>query len=116
MGKKHFEKLVNHRKFLLFFAVHEIEAWFLSDASPFPKEFRKTIEIRARNPETVNFDTPPKALLKRLYRERIKREYKPVTQGLEFFSKLDPTVAASACPQLQAMLTEMLSLAQQAGV
>ena len=100
----------------MFFAVHEVEAWFLSDPSLFPDKVRQAIRSKARNPEDVNFTHPPKALLKKLYREKMKREYKEVTQGHEFFSRLDPATAAAACPNLRAMLDEMVSLAKEAGL
>ena len=77
---------------------------------------RQAIRSKARNPEDVNFTHPPKALLKKLYREKMKREYKEVTQGHEFFSRLDPATAAAACPNLRAMLDEMVSLAKEAGL
>jgi len=112
----HFEKAVNHPKFRLFFAVHDIEAWFLSDLSLFPQELRKTLKAKTKNPEAVNFNDPPKALLKRLYREKMRRTYKGTTQGWEFFSKLQPEDAAAACPNLQVMLDEMVSLAKEAGL
>jgi hypothetical protein len=115
-AKRHFEKRVNHPRFRLYFAVHEIEAWFLSDTSLFPKELHKVLKSKAKNPEAVNFDKPPKALLKVLYREKLKREYKPVTQGFEFFSRLDPAAAAAVCPNLRAMLQEMELLAKKAGL
>jgi hypothetical protein len=100
----------------MFFTVHELEAWFLSDLSLFPAELRKVLTSKAKRPETVNFDLPPKALLKRLYCEKLKREYKEITQGSEFFSKLDPVTAVRACPHLKAMLDEMVTLAKDAGL
>jgi hypothetical protein len=115
-AKAHFEKMVNHPKFRMFFAVHEVEAWFLSDLSLFPPEIRKALSSKTKNPESVNFDTPPKAVLKRLYREKLRREYKQVTQGIEFFAKLDPEAASALCPYLQLMLDEMVALAKNAGL
>jgi hypothetical protein len=96
------------------FAVHEIEAWFLSDLSLFPTAIRASLARKARYPEALNFDDPPKKLLKRMYREKLKQEYKEVTHGYEFFSRLDPSTAASRCPNLKAMLDEMLRLAKDA--
>jgi Domain of unknown function (DUF4276) len=114
-AKAHFEKKVKHPKFRMFFAVHEVEAWFLSDLSLFPSELRKALSRKVKKPESVNFDTPPKALLKRLYREKLKREYKQVTQGIEFFAQLDPKAASAMCPYLKAMLDDMVSMAEGAG-
>jgi len=115
-AKAHFEKEVNHPWFRMVFAVQEVEAWFLSDLSLFPPKLRRALTGKAKNPEGVNFDTPPKALVKRLYREKMKCEYKQVTQGFEFFAKLDPVAASSVCPHLQSMLDEMVSLAEDAGL
>ncbi len=115
-AKTHFEKMVNHPRFRMFFAVHEVEAWFLSDLSLFPPEIRKALSSKVKNPESVNAVTPPKALLKRLYREKIKREYKQVTQGVELFAKLDPVAASAKCPHLKCMLDEMVSLAKDFGL
>ena len=92
----------------MFLAVHEIEAWFLSDPSLFPAEVRKALANKAKKPESVNLNNPPKALLRRLYREKMKQAYREVTQGFEFFAKLDPVAAAEVCPHLQAMLDEMV--------
>jgi len=46
----------------------------------------------------------------------MKREYKEVTHGSEFFSRLDPATAATVCPNLRAMLDEMVALAKEAGL
>jgi hypothetical protein len=114
--KQHFEKEVNHPKFRMFFAVHELEAWFLSDLTLFPSQLRGSLKAKTRQPERVNFDDPPKKLLKRLDREKLKRDYKEVTQGREFFSRLDPEAVAKVCPHFRTMLEEMVAMARQAGL
>lgn len=115
-AKKHYEKEVKHPKFRKFFVVHEIEAWFLSDPSLFPKELRPALKAKALRPERVNFDNPPKVLLQGLYSEKLKRGYKEITQGSEFFSKLDPATVAKVCPHFRAMLEEMVAMASKAGL
>ncbi len=115
-AKKHFESAVDHPKFRMFFAVHEIEAWFLSNPALFPKPLQASLKAKARNPEGVDFDRPPKVLLKHLYREKIKREYREVTQGSEFFSKLDPAAVARICSHFRLMMEEMLAMAGEAGL
>ena len=115
-AKSHFENQVSHPRFRMFFAVHEVEAWFLSNPALFPDKVGRAIRSKARNPEEVNFDLPPKALLKKLYREKLKQTYKEVTLGSEFFSRLDPVAAAAVCPNLKAMLDEMIALAKDAGL
>jgi hypothetical protein len=115
-AKQHFERLVKHPKFRMYLAVHEVEAWFLSDPTLFPKELRPVLKAKARQPERVNFDHPPKALLRGLFREKMKRDYKEITQGSEFFSKVDPSAVAAVCPHFRALLTEMVAMAVAAGL
>jgi len=64
----------------------------------------------------VNFDEPPKKLLKRLYGDKLRENYKEVTHGAELFAELDPNVAHKKCPRFRAMLDEMLGLAGAAGI
>ncbi len=113
-GKEHFERLVGHEKFRHFFAVHETEAWLLSDPNVFPKEIRDRLHDRVNRPETVNFNEPPAVLLDSLYRQATNKSYKKVVYGKQLFQKLDPNIAYEKCPRLKAMLDEMLRLAQAA--
>lgn len=115
-AKKHLEEKVNHPKFRQFFAVHEIEAWLLSDPGLFPSEIQKAFPGKIQHPEEVNFDHPPAKLLDRLYDEKLKRTYKKTTNGYELFNKLDPSLAYSKCPHLKQMLDEMLKLAKAEGL
>jgi len=109
-AKAHLEKKVNHSKFRQFFAVHETEAWLLSNPELFPAEIKKALHTIAQHPETINFDEHPAKLLNRLY----KGAYKKVTHGSELFSKLDPTLAYKKCPRLKELFDEMLKLAKDA--
>ncbi len=115
-AKEDMERKVNHPKFRQHFAVHETEAWLLSEPSIFPSEVRKSLEGKYPTPETVNSDTPPAELLKSLYSTKMGKQYKKVTNGKELFAKLNPTVACKKCPSLKALLDEMLLLAQAAGL
>jgi len=115
-AKKHMEERVGQDKFRQFFAVHEVEAWLLSDLTLFPKEIKSGFPGKAKNPETVNFNEPPARLLDRLYGDRLKRSYKKVTQGKELFDRLSPETARNKCPRLTEMLDEMLKLAKAAGL
>lgn len=112
---KKFEGDVNHSKFRMFLAVHEVEAWLLSQPAVFPKEIEAALSGKDSRPEAVDFDRPPAKLLEDLYRTRLKRGYKKVTYGRSLFAKLDPEVACGKCPNLQAMLDTMLDLARRAG-
>lgn len=104
-------KVKNHPRFRQFFAVHETEAWLLSDPQVFPTEVGQGLVAKSRYPETVNFNEPPSKLLQRLYYDRTRRNYKKVTHGQELFGKLDPEIAYSKCPHLKELLDEMLALA-----
>ena len=110
-AKKHFETEVGHPKFRQFFAVHELEAWLLSQPDLFPPEVCQSFPGRIAQPETVNFQTPPSKLLSELYQGRLKQTYKKVTHGKDLFDKLDPAIAYGRCPNLRSMLDEMLKLA-----
>lgn len=111
-----FQKEVNDSRFRMYFAVHEFEAWLFSQSSILPQEIRSGIPGKASQPETINDVEPPSKLLKRLYRERLRQEYKKVTYGKNLFDKLDPEVAADKCPRLKTMLNEMLAMAKDAGL
>jgi len=105
------ENEVKQPKFFQFFAVHEIEAWLLSEPDIFPLKVKKAFPGRIKNPETVNFDEPPAKLLERLYPLHVTRSYKKVANGKELFGKLDPDVAYQKCPKLKELLDKMLELA-----
>jgi hypothetical protein len=113
-AKEYIENQVNQPKFFQFFAVHEIEAWLLSEPSIFPVEVKKAFPAKIRHPEMVNFDEPPAKLLERLYPLYVRRSYKKVVNGKELFGKLDPNVAYNKCPKLKELLDKMLELAKKA--
>lgn len=72
-AKKDIEHKVNQPKFFQFFAVHEIEAWLLSDPNIFPVGVKRAFPTKIDNPEKVNFNEPPAKLLERLYPLHVKR-------------------------------------------
>ncbi len=96
-----------------FFAVHETEAWLLSDPMIFPAEVRSAFPGKVQNPEEVNFDQPPSKLLDSIYRSKTGHTYKKVTQGRELFGKLNPEMAYRKCPHLKDLLDEMLRMAKE---
>jgi len=110
-AKDYFESEVGHRKFRQFFSVHEVEAWLLSQPELFPGAVRSSFPGRVAEPESVNFQRPPSKLLSEPYQQRLKQTYKKITHGKELFDRLDPITAYNRCPNLRAMLNEMLSLA-----
>ncbi len=112
-AKKYLEKKVNHPKFFQFFAVHEIEAWLLSQPDIFPIKVKKAFPNKIQYPETVNFNEPPAKLLESIYRLHTSRSYKKVVNGKELFGKLDPDVAYQKCPKLKELLDKLLELAKK---
>ncbi len=113
--KHHVESHVNHSKFRMLCAVHEIEAWILSDPQLLPQNVAGALPGTVCKPETVNFTTPPSKLLNKLYRDKMKRAYKKVVYGVDLFRCLDPHTAYAKCPHLVELLDEMLQMAKKAG-
>ena len=111
-GKSHLEAKVGKDRFFQFFAVHEVEAWLLSDPSIFPALVRSQIGKISGSPEDVNNQMPPAKRLNEIYRKQTRRRYKKVVYGKDLFAKLDPDVAYEKCPRLKELLDEMLKLAQ----
>jgi Domain of unknown function (DUF4276) len=115
-AKADLEGKVGHPKFRQHFAVHECEAWLLSDLSLFPREVSTGLPGKCNQPEEVNFDEPPKKLLQKCYRERLRETYKEVIHGLELFAELDPCVVRGKCPRFRELLEDMITLAEKAGL
>lgn len=115
-AKEFIESKVDDHRFRQYFAVHETEAWLLSNPDLFPTVIKNALPGTVRNPEEVDFDQPPSKLLKKLYREKTKRTYKKVTHGKELFDKLDPGVAYQKCSRLKDLLDDMLRMAKEAGL
>ena len=111
-----FEEKVRDKRFRMFFAVHETEAWLLSKPDMFPTEVASAFPGKVKKPEEVNFDDHPSRLLDRLYREKTLHTYKKTEHGVDLFSRLDPEVAYDKCPQLKRMLDEMRRMAEAAGM
>jgi hypothetical protein len=114
-GKEHLESKVNKDKYFHFFAVHEFEAWLLSDPAIFPAEIKKTISSLNKAPEDIDDDTPPAKLLNKLYQKTTGRNYKKITHGEDLFKKLDPNIVYEKCPYFKELLDKMLELAKAAG-
>ena len=106
-------KDVSNDKFRMFFAVHETEAWLLCKPDLFPPDIKRELS-KYSPPEDVDFDEPPAKLLKRLYREKLKKTYGKTIDGFDLFKNLDPIIAHNKCPYLAKMLDDMLSMAQAA--
>jgi hypothetical protein len=79
--------------------------------TPFKPEYQ-----RMKNPESVNFDSPPSKFLGSLYRKHNRGEYKKTVDGRQLFKRLKAEEVAEKCPRLKEMLDEMLNLAVQARI
>jgi hypothetical protein len=113
-AKTKLEREVGDSRFRQHFAVHETEAWLLSDPGIFPPAIGKRLKNRAHRPESVNFQRPPAKLLHQVY-SADGRDYKKVVNGSALFNNLDPNRAYRRCPHLKMLLDDMLSLAKSAG-
>jgi hypothetical protein len=113
-AKAHLEKQVSDSRFRQFFAVHDVEAWILSQPGLLPAAVRKKLPGKHVKPETVNFDEPPADLLNRLYTEATGKGYKKTTYGLALFRELDPEVVRDRCPFFCRLTDELLVLAENA--
>lgn len=98
----------------MFFAVHEVEAWILSQPDLLPLSVSGSIAKRLAKPEEVDFDQPPAKLLKQPYLREKKGEYKKTVDGEQLFSHLDPEVVLDKCPYFKEMMEEILTLARKA--
>jgi len=110
-GTEHLQQHVGENRFRQFFAVHETEAWLLSQPGLFPSEVSRSLKSKTDKPELVNGDEPPAKLLDRLYKSTSGRGYKKVTEARNLFPKLDPSAAYAKCPNLRSLLDTMLELA-----
>ena len=111
---RHFEKEVDDPRFRMYFAVHEIEAWLLSQTDLFPTKVSKALPKKVIKPETVNFKNPPSKTLDKCYRKATGRGYKKVVYGNPLFGNLDLEVARSKCPYFKKMLDDILDLLKKA--
>ncbi len=105
---------VNHNRFRMFFAVHEVEAWLLSQPENLHVTLSENDLAQCRKPETINFMTPPSKWLNQRYQAQLRKTYKKVVYGNQLFSKLQPEAAYTKCPYLGKMLDEMKDLASKA--
>lgn len=109
-AKHHIEARVDQPRFRQHFAVHETEAWLLSQPTLLPSGVARGLPGRAAlQPESVNSDQPPAKLLDRLYRVHEKRGYQKVIDGANLFTRLDPDMACSKCPSLKLLLEDLLA-------
>jgi Domain of unknown function (DUF4276) len=111
-AKAEIERRAGNPLFRQHIAVHETEAWLLSQPAIFPKPVADALAQRVQNPELVNFDQPPAKLLDRLYWDKLGKKYKKVIDGVDLFRKLDINIARSRCPSLLEFLDAAKELAR----
>lgn len=104
------ENRVGDARFCMFFAVHELEAWLLSQPEIFPRPIADAVSRISNAPEDVDFDAPPSKRLCQFFEQKTGRRYKKTTHGIQYFTKLDPEIAAEKCPELRRMLETMLKM------
>lgn len=115
-AKHYIEKSVGNSRYHQHFAVHEVEAWLLSQPTLFPDAVAKKLPGIVAHPEIVNFHEPPSYLLDRLYSEALKKGYKKTTNGKDLFSRLEPDVVRQKCPYFKRLSDELIKLAKQHGL
>jgi len=109
-------KLIDPRcqsRFRQYFAVHELEAWLLSDERLFPGVRLPSVCSR---PEDVDFDDPPSQMIDRLVRatKNGRYGYKKRVTARSLFQRLDPDVVYEKCPNFHRMMDDMLELTRGA--
>jgi hypothetical protein len=100
---------VSHSRFRQHFAVHETEAWLLSDLRLFPKAVSPLLP--KNDPEKINLRHPPSKALETAYRRALKNKPYDKIKGARLFTELDPDLAAGRCPHLKLLLDDLLELA-----
>ncbi len=93
-------------RFFQGFAVFETEAWLFSDPKIFGKMSNKISKYKSKNPENINFDTPPAKILMDLV------NYKKGYQSKKYFDDLDVEKAYEKCPHLAEILNKAKELVE----
>ena len=94
------------------FAVHETEAWLLSDSTVLPDRVRRKLPASVATPERVDFREPPARVLQQAFWDALGKKYKKIEDGVDLFRRLDPEKAYERCPHLKLLLDDMLELAK----
>ncbi|MEO7715688.1 MAG: DUF4276 family protein [Capsulimonas sp.] len=110
LGVEHMKRSMDDKKYRHFFAVHETEAWLLSDPRIFPQKVQEALKPLSKNPEKINSGHPPAKQLNTIYRSKLNRSYNKVTDGANLFPQLDAKIALDACPYLNQMIEGLVNL------
>jgi hypothetical protein len=112
-AKQIMEDKVDSPRFRQHFAVHELEAWLLSDPSIFSTAISSGVEKVTEAPEEVNNNQPPAKFLHDLYIEKYNKTYKKVTEGNRLFAKLDPEIVREKCPYFKLFTDDIYTLTME---
>jgi hypothetical protein len=115
-AQKKVQDRVDRPRFHMYFAVHEFEAWLLSQSSIFDPALRNEIARLEHRPEEVDFNYPPAKRLDILYMDKLGRKYGKKVDGKGLFGRLDPEEARGKCPYLRRMLDDLVCMAKDAGL
>lgn len=93
-------------RFRLFVAVHEVEALVLADPGPLRKKLRQNALGPWPNPEEVNDEKPPAAVLNELFRKHHPRRsaYHKTKDGVPLLQSLDLGKVCSSCPYFRQLV------------
>lgn len=92
-------------------ALHDFEAWLLPYWEKIKKLSGSNRSAPAAHPETVNHMQPPSRRLEEVFRTGGKgRAYVKVRDAGKILLGEDLSVAAGACPELQALIDTIVSL------
>ncbi len=89
-GVKHFQDMVDDKRFRMHYAVHETEAWLFSDSTIFPDTVQPGLP--GGNPEGIDSGNPPSKRLDSLYDRTLRRNYREIVDGNALFTKLNPEI------------------------
>lgn len=109
-GMEFMQGRVQDARYRHHFAIHEVEAWVLSQPEILPPAVKNRLPSKATQPETINFDEPPAKLLNKLYRETLRKDYKKVVEGTKLLAKLNPEIVYQKCPAFKALADDLLFL------
>ena len=96
------------RHFHQHFAVHEIEAWILSDEEPLHKRLGDSQLGPWPRPEEVNLNKSPSTQIMELYWNKRRESYQKTTDGENLLRKANPDRIYEKCPYFREFVDEVL--------
>lgn len=98
-------------RFHLHVAVHEVEAWMLADHAALAKRLKYYSVGEWNQPERVNDDKPPAAVINELFRRHHPRKaaYHKTKDGVPLLESLGFAKVYEKCPHFKRMVDDMRS-------